>query len=221
MLQRWAKHFRKLNHFVLAVKDFLFVLTTVVPFDLGFLVDGSKHVGKHRFKLLMQFVKYIYKPFAVSKKGVHVGLVVFTDTGKLQIGLKDHFRQVALDKAVNQVTYPGRRGHSLGQAVIDTKSVLFDASGRKNVPKALVTIVVGKSDDDIASGATALKTDGITSVVVGMAKNDGKQIETLASSSKHYYIDLVYYSLAATIDGVIEKIGKHKSNSLTLSAFTN
>ncbi len=171
-------------------------------------MDGSKHVGKHRFKLLMQFVKYIYKPFAVSQKGVHVGLVVFTDTGKLQIGLKDHFGQVALDKAVNQVSYPGQRRHSLGQAVVDTKRVLFDASGRKNVRKALVTIVAGKSDDDVASGATTLKTDGITSVVVGMAKNNVKQIETLASSSKHYYIDLVYTSLAATIDGVIEKIGK-------------
>jgi hypothetical protein len=169
----------------------------------------------------MQFVKYIYKPFAVSRKGVHVGLVVFTDTGKLQIGLKDHFSQVALDKAMEQVSYPGRQGHSLGQAVIDTKSGLFDSSGRKNVRKALVTIMVGKSDDDVASAATTLKTDGITSVVVGMAKNDGKQIETLASSSKHYYIDLVYFSLAATIDGVIEKIGRYRLIILMLTVLMN
>lgn len=197
-----------------------FLHISLVPFDLGFLVDGSKRVGKHRFKLLMQFVKYIYKPFAVSQKAVHVGLVVFTDTGKLQIGLKDHFGQVALDKAVNQISYPRQRGHSLGQAVVDTKRVLFDASGRKNVRKALVTIVVGTSDDDIASAATALKTDGITSVVVGMVKNNGKQIETLASSSKHYYIDLVYHSLAATIDGVIEKIGKYKK-SISFKVYTS
>ena len=181
----------------------------IVPFDLGFLVDGSKHVGRRNFKLLMQFVKYIYKPFAVSRKGVHVGLVVFTSNGKLQFGFKDHFSQRALDKAVNQVSFPGERGHSLGEAVTDTKRVLFAESGRKNVRKALVTIVVGKSDDDISSAATSLKTDGIRSVVVGMKKNDAKQIETLATSSTHYYINLVYESLAATIDGVIQKIGKH------------
>lgn len=72
----------------------------------------------------------------------------------------------------------------------------------------MVTIIVGKSDDDIVSGATALKTDGITSVVVGIATNHKNQIETLASSNKHYYINLRYRFLAATIDGVIEKIGR-------------
>ena len=180
---------------------------SLVPFDLGFLVDGSKRVGKHRFKLLMQFIKYIYKAFPLSRKGVHVGLVVFTDTGRLQIGLTDHFRQALLDKAVDQVNYPSGSGHSLGQAVVDTKRVLFDASGRKNVPKALVTIIVGKSDDEVSTGATSLKTDGIRSVVIGIRNNKKKQIETLASSSKHYYINLVYHFLGYTIQGVIEKIG--------------
>ena len=189
-------------------------MSSVVPFDLGFLIDGSRYVGKHRFKLLMQFVKYVYKPFSVSKKGVHVGLVVFTNTGKLQIGLQDHFKQATLNKAVNQVSYPRGKGHSLGQAVIDTKRILFDVSGRKNVRKALVTIVVGKSDDKVASGATGLKTDGITSVVIGIGKNNQEQIETLASSNKHYYIDLVHHSLAATIDGTIQKIGKRPSGNL-------
>ena len=164
----------------------------------------------------MQFAKYIYKPFYVSQKGVHVGLVVFTDTSKLQIGLKDHFDQVALDKAINQVSYPGGKKHFLGQAVIDTKRVLFDASGRKNVPKALVTIVVGSSDDDVVAGATALKTDGITSVVVGIGANNRKQIDTLATSSKHYYINLVYHSLAITINGVIQNIGKARPISLNI-----
>ena len=192
-----------------------------VAFDLGFLIDGSRFVGKYRFKLLMQFVKYIYKPFSVSEKGVHVGLVVFTDTGKLQIGLTDHFSQVALDRAVNQVSYPRGKGHSLGQAVMDTKKVLFDASGRKNVGKALVTIVVGKSDDNVASGATGLKTDGITSVVIGIGRNDRQQIETLATSNKHYYINLLFHSLAITIDGTIQKIGKRPSdiNSILYSSF--
>lgn len=184
---------------------------SVVPFDLGFLVDGSKLVGKHRFKLLLQFVKYIYKPFAVSHKGVHVGVVVFTDQGRLQIGFNEHFSQQTLDKAINQLSYPAGRGHSLGQAVLDTKRVLFDASGRQNVRKALITLVVGKSDDDLASGATALKTDRIRSIVVGLGTNDRKQIETLATSSKYYYINLVYHYLAYTIEGVIEKVGKDRN----------
>ena len=196
------------------LSDFIFI----APFDLGLLIDGSKHVGKRHFKLILQFVKYIYKPFSVSEKGVHVGLVVFTDTGKLQIGLKDHFDQAALDKAVNQIAYPGGNGHFLGQALIDTKRVLFDVSGRKNVPKALITIVVGSSDDEIFAGATALKTDSITSAVVGIGTNNRKQIETLATSSKHYYINLAYHSLAITINGVIQNIGKPKLISFDISS---
>lgn len=169
-------------------------------------MDGSKFVGKRRFKLLLEFIKYIYKAFAVSRKGVHIGLVVFTDTGKLQFGLKDHFSLTGLDSAMGQVNYPGESGNSVGQAVSDTKRLLFDASGREKVKKVLVTIVVGKSDDDVGSAATALKTDKITSVVVGINANNNKQIEILASSSEHYLINIRYKFLGRILQNVIKMI---------------
>lgn len=169
-------------------------------------MDGSKFVRKRRFQLLLEFIKYIYKAFAVSRKGVHIGLVVFTDTGKLQFGLRDHFSLTGLDSAMEQVNYPGESGHSVGQAVSDTKRLLFDVSGRKKVKKTLVTIVVGKSDDDVGPWATALKTDKITSVVVGIKRNNVKQIETLATSSEHYVINIRYHFLGRILQNVIKMI---------------
>lgn len=72
--------------------------------------------------------------------------------------------------------------------------------------KTLVTIVVGKSDDDVGPWATALKTDKITSVVVGIKRNNVKQIETLATSSEHYVINIRYHFLGRILQNVIKMI---------------
>ena len=69
-----------------------------------------------------------------------------------------------------------------------------------------MTIVVGKSDDGVGEGATSLKTEKIASVVVGIKKNEVKQIETLATSNEHYLIDIRYIFLGKILQQVIKMI---------------
>lgn len=183
----------------------------IVALDLAFVVDGSNNVGPATFQLIMKFIKAVYHVLPVSRKGVHVGMVTFSDQGNLVFNFRQHRTIVDLDTVVDQLQLPGGSGNNAGSGLTLTHLQLFGYSGRKHqVKKAVVTLLVGRSDDDVAAPVNKMKSEEIISIVIAINSDTG-QVNLIASSPDHQLLLKDPQQLMDNIDKVIEMLNKGKS----------
>lgn len=181
----------------------------LVALDLAFVVDGSNNVGSATFTLLMKFIKAIYHTLPVSGKGVHIGMVTFGDQGNMVFNFRQHRTISDLDLAVNQLQLPGGSGNNAGAGLTVAHAQVFGGSGRKHkkVKKAMVTILVGKSDDDVVVQIKKIKSEDIISIIIGINSDTG-QANLIASSPDHQLLLTDPRQLMDFIDKVIEMLNK-------------
>lgn len=161
--------------------------------DLVFLIDGSTSIeqfGMGNFKRCLNFAKTMVRNFEVSSQGTHVGVVMFTNTAKVEFTLTKYSNAADIEQAIDSIKYPGG-GTFAGEGLKMVKNSVFDVSGRSNVPHVLIIMTDGQSIDDIETPSTALKNDGtlIYSLGIGSEYNM-QQLNTMASapSSGHVFV---------------------------------
>lgn len=151
--------------------------------NLGFLVDGSKNVRQQNFAALLDMVKYIYSAFPVSRHDVRVGLGIISSNPEIIFGFDKLFDKPKLDKAVNDVDYPGSgTAAHVGKALTAAKDLFYVASNRKRVRKVLVVLLGGKSVDDVTEPTRTLRDSEVEIFCVGVGTSlDSAYLETIAS----------------------------------------
>ena len=183
----------------------------LVPLDLAFLVDGATKVEPGNFKLMIMFIKLIYHVLPVSSDGVHVGMVIYGDVGRMVFNFLQHKTIKSLDLAVDQLTLPGGNKNNVGAGLATALSQIFDTSGRKEekVKKAVVTLLVGKPDDDPTIYSTKMKSEDIVSIVIAIY-SDMTHANLIASSPDHVLLINNVMELLDNVDKIIEMINKGK-----------
>lgn len=178
---------------------------------MAFLVDGATTVEPENFKIVMLLIKLIYHVLPVSGDGVHVGMVTFSDVGNMVFNFRQHRTTKSLDTAVDQLTLPGGTRNNVGAGLATTLSQLFGASGRKStrLKKAVLTFLVGKSDDDPTIHSNKLKSEGIISVVIAIY-SDNTLANLIASSPDHVLLIDNPTHLFDNVDKIIEMLNKGK-----------
>ncbi|CAJ1073879.1 collagen alpha-1(XII) chain isoform X2 [Xyrichtys novacula] len=160
--------------------------------DLVFLIDGSWSIGDESFHKVIQFVKSMTGAFdVISPKGMQVSFVQYSDDAKTEFKLNTYHDKGIVISALQGVRYRGGNTKT-GVALKHVYEKVFtsDSGMRRNVPKVLVVVTDGRSQDDVKKSAERLQHAGYSVFVVGVADVDMKELRLIGSkpSERHVFV---------------------------------
>ncbi|XP_074547779.1 collagen alpha-1(XII) chain [Halichoeres trimaculatus] len=160
--------------------------------DLVFLIDGSWSIGDESFHKVIQFVKSMTGAFdVISPKGMQVSFVQYSDDAKTEFKLNTYHDKGIVLSALQGVRYRGGNTKT-GVALKHVYEKVFtsDSGMRRNVPKVLVVVTDGRSQDDVKKSAERLQHSGYSVFVVGVADVDMKELRLIGSkpSERHVFV---------------------------------
>uniref|UniRef100_A0A9J8AGW4 Collagen, type XII, alpha 1a n=1 Tax=Cyprinus carpio carpio TaxID=630221 RepID=A0A9J8AGW4_CYPCA len=160
--------------------------------DLVFLIDGSWSIGDESFIKVRQFVFSMIGAFdIISRDGMQVSFVQYSDEAKTEFKLNTYHDKGMVLSALQMVKYRGgntKTGVALKH--IGDKVFTSDSGMRRNVPKVLVVVTDGRSQDEVKKNAAKLQHAGYSVFVVGVADVDTAELRNIGSkpSERHVFI---------------------------------
>uniref|UniRef100_A0A8C4R8B2 Uncharacterized protein n=1 Tax=Eptatretus burgeri TaxID=7764 RepID=A0A8C4R8B2_EPTBU len=150
--------------------------------DIVLLVDGSWNVGRSNFNLLRRFLIELVEPF-------EIGLVQYSRSPRTEWDIDTHLTKEDLLKAIAKLSFMGGIS-KIGEALKHLlESTFVDGMGtRVGVPRAVVLITDGHSDDDVAGPAQALKEAGVIVFIIGMRNAERQLLEDISSKPMSTFI---------------------------------
>ncbi|CAI5695215.1 unnamed protein product [Oreochromis niloticus] len=175
--------------------------------DLVFLIDGSWSIGDDSFNKVLQFVTSMTAAFdVISPKGMQVSFVQYSDDAKTEFKLNTYHDKGIVISALQGVRYRGgntKTGIALKH--VYEKVFISDSGMRRNVPKVLVVVTDGRSQDEVKKSAEKLQHSGYSVFVVGVADVDMTELRNIGSkpSERHVFVVDDYDAFAKIQDNLI------------------
>ncbi|KAM9466860.1 collagen alpha-1(XII) chain isoform 2-T2 [Clarias gariepinus] len=175
--------------------------------DLVFLIDGSWSIGEESFSKVLQFVfSMIGALDVISHEGMQVSFVQYSDEAKTEFKLNTYHDKGMALSAVQMVSYRGgntKTGAALKH--VGEKVFTSDSGMRRNVPKVLVVVTDGRSQDDVKKNAAKLQHSGFSVFVVGVADVDMTELRNIGSkpSERHVFVVDDYDAFAKIQDNLV------------------
>uniref|UniRef100_A0A8C7D060 Collagen alpha-1(XII) chain n=1 Tax=Oncorhynchus kisutch TaxID=8019 RepID=A0A8C7D060_ONCKI len=160
--------------------------------DLVFLIDGSWSIGDESFSKVIQFVFSMIGAFdVIHPGGMQVSFVQFSDSAKTEFKLNTYQDKGRTLAALQLVRYMGgntKTGAALKH--VGEKVFTSDNGMRKYVPKVLVVVTDGRSQDEVQKSASNLIHSGYSVFVVGVADVDVAELRNIGSkpSERHVFV---------------------------------
>uniref|UniRef100_A0A8C2XBB3 Collagen type XIV alpha 1 chain n=1 Tax=Cyclopterus lumpus TaxID=8103 RepID=A0A8C2XBB3_CYCLU len=162
--------------------------------DLAFLVDGSWSIGDDNF---MKITRFLYSTMGsldlIGPDGTQVAIAQFSDDARTEFQLSSHGNKEALLEAIQKIRYKGGNTKT-GRAIKHVKESIFtsEAGARRGVPKVLVVLTDGRSQDDVNKVSKEMQVDGYIIFAIGFADADYGELVNIASkpSDRHvFFVD--------------------------------
>ncbi|KAM9806954.1 collagen alpha-1(XIV) chain isoform 1-T1 [Syngnathus typhle] len=162
--------------------------------DLAFLVDGSWSIGDDNF---MKITNFLYNAIGsldqIGPDGTQVAICQFSDDARTEVQLSSHGNKEALLEVIHRIRYKGGNTKT-GRAIKHVKESIFtsDAGARRGVPKVLVVLTDGRSQDDVNIVSKEMQMDGYIIFAIGFADADYGELVNIASkpSDRHvFFVD--------------------------------
>lgn len=145
--------------------------------DLGFLIDGSTSIetaGAGNFVRCKNFVKEMISNFDISQSGTHIGVAQFASHVFVNFTFNEYYDKASIDKAIDDIPML-YGGTNVGKALTTIRTDLFDAGSRSSVPRILIVMSDGESEDAVDEPSKALRDQGITIFSLGIGNKINKQ----------------------------------------------
>ena len=192
-----------------SIAFFLFTDCYSQKFNLVFVVDGSGSIeeqGKGNFQLSKDFIIEIVKSFKISKYETNVALVLYSSSADIVFDLKKYHKTDDMVRAIQRMKYP--KGYTkTGKALDKVRKYVFKGlkSDRKNLPKVVIVMTDGLSQDDVSGPAKKLRDDGVTiiSLGVGCCYNE-TELKEMASDPDEKHVLEVSFSALKEFEGVVK-----------------
>nr|XP_015825821.2 collagen alpha-1(XII) chain isoform X3 [Nothobranchius furzeri] len=160
--------------------------------DVVFLIDGSWSIGDDSFNKVIQFVTSMTSAFdVISPSGVQAAFVQYSDDAKTEFKLNTYHDKGVVLSAVKSIRYRGGNTKT-GIALKHVYEKVFtsDSGMRRNVPKVLVVVTDGRSQDEVKKSAEKLQHSGYSVFVVGVADIDRRELTAIGSkpSERHVFV---------------------------------
>ncbi|XP_048391729.1 collagen alpha-1(XII) chain isoform X1 [Stegostoma tigrinum] len=160
--------------------------------DLVFLVDGSWSIGDENFHKILQFCfDTIGALDNISPQGMQISVVQFSDDAKAEFKLDTYRDKGMVLSALQMIHYKGGNTKT-GRALKFLRDHVFVHQNgmRRSVPKVLVAVTDGRSQDEVKKPALLLQEAGYSVFVVGVADVDITELKNIGSkpSERHLFI---------------------------------
>uniref|UniRef100_A0A3Q2D309 Collagen, type XII, alpha 1b n=1 Tax=Cyprinodon variegatus TaxID=28743 RepID=A0A3Q2D309_CYPVA len=160
--------------------------------DLVFVIDGSWSIGEESFTKVVQFVSSIIAAFdVVGPSGMQVSFVQYSDGSKTEFKLNSYDDKGIAMAAVHLIRYRGGNTKT-GEALKHTYEKAFSVENgmRRNVPKVVVAITDGQSQDEVKKSAAKLHHAGYSVFAIGVADVDFVELQVIGSkpSDRHVFV---------------------------------
>ncbi|XP_061897868.1 collagen alpha-1(XII) chain-like isoform X2 [Entelurus aequoreus] len=175
--------------------------------DVVFLIDGSWSIGDESFNKVIQFVKSVTTAFdVISPRGTQVALVQYSDDAQTEFKLNTYQDKGVVVSALRNVRYRGGNTKT-GVALKHVYQKVFtsDSGMRRNVPKVLVVVTDGRSQDEVKKNALQLQQSGYSVFVIGVADVDMAELRNIGSkpSERHVFVVDDYDAFSKIEDNLI------------------
>ncbi|EPQ20003.1 Collagen alpha-1(XIV) chain [Myotis brandtii] len=162
--------------------------------DLVFMVDGSWSIGDENFNKITDF---LYNTIGALNKigadGTQVAMVQFTDDPRTEFKLNTYNTKETLLDAIKRISYKGGNTKT-GKAIKHVRDTLFNSESgtRKGIPRVIVVITDGRSQDDVNKISSEMQSDGYSIFAIGVADADYSELVSIGSkpSARHvFFVD--------------------------------
>nr|XP_020475118.1 collagen alpha-1(XII) chain-like [Monopterus albus] len=160
--------------------------------DVVFLIDGSWSIGEESFTKVIHFVSSVIAAFDVmGPSGMQVSFVQYSDNAKTEFKLNAYEDKGVAMSALHYIRYRGGNTKT-GEALKHTLEKAFSSENgmRRNVPKVIVAITDGRSQDEVKKSATKLQHAGYSVFAIGVADVDFVELQQIGSkpSDRHVFV---------------------------------
>ncbi|XP_068565200.1 collagen alpha-1(XII) chain [Cebidichthys violaceus] len=160
--------------------------------DVVFLIDGSWSIGEESFTKVRSFVSDMIAAFdVIGPSGMQVSFVQYSDEAKTEFRLSAYRDKGVAMSALHLIRYRGGNTKT-GVALKHTYEKAFSVENgmRRNVPKVVVAITDGRSQDEVKTKAAKLQHAGYSVFAIGVADVDFVELQEIGSkpSDRHVFV---------------------------------
>ncbi|XP_077409700.1 collagen alpha-1(XII) chain isoform X3 [Vanacampus margaritifer] len=160
--------------------------------DVLFLIDGSWSIGEESFVKVVHFVSSVIATFdVIGPTGMQVSFVQYSDDAKTEFKFNSYQDKGVAMAAPHHIHYKGGNTKT-GVALKHTYEKAFTVENgmRRNVPKVVVVITDGRSQDEVRENAARLQHAGYTVFAIGVADVDFVELQEISSkpSERHVFV---------------------------------
>ncbi|XP_049895528.1 collagen alpha-3(VI) chain, partial [Epinephelus moara] len=158
--------------------------------DIVFLLDGSDDT-QSGFPAIKNFVQRVVETLSVGENKDRVSVVQYSRDPQTHFSLNTYKDKQKVLAAVQQLNHIGGRPRNTGAALEYVRNNAFtDSSGSRHqdgVPQILILLNGGRSQDDVASAAVALKQDKVVPFCVGTRNADILELQMVAHNPSYAF----------------------------------
>uniref|UniRef100_A0A3B3Z6N2 VWFA domain-containing protein n=1 Tax=Periophthalmus magnuspinnatus TaxID=409849 RepID=A0A3B3Z6N2_9GOBI len=129
----------------------------------------------------------------IGPEGTQVAIAQFSDDARTEFKLNSYSDKEKLLDAINRISYKGGNTKT-GRAIQHVREQIFTSEGgvRRGVPRVLVVLTDGRSQDDVNKVSKELQMEGYIVFAIGFADADYGELVSIASkpSDRHvFFVD--------------------------------
>ncbi|XP_077159547.1 collagen alpha-4(VI) chain-like isoform X2 [Paroedura picta] len=161
--------------------------------DIYFLIDGSGSIQTESFRDMIMFMNDMVDNFQVGADRVRFGVVQYGDAPQKEFAIGQYETKATLKKAIDALWQLGG-GTNTGDALKFMKD-LFRKAARDNIPKYLILITDGESDDSVTEPAEELRSEGIKIFAIGVGNASQEQLVQITGMENQTHLVNAYDAL--------------------------
>ncbi|KAM6978379.1 uncharacterized protein LKV04_013778 [Tautogolabrus adspersus] len=158
--------------------------------DIVFLLDGSDDT-QNEFPAMKSLVQRVVDTLSVGENKDRVSLVQYSSDQQTHFSLNTYTEKRDVLAALQQINHKGGRPLNTGAALHYVRSNAFaGSSGSRNqegVPQILILLSGGRSQDDVANAAAALKQERVVPFCVGTRNADILEQQMIAHNPSYAF----------------------------------
>uniref|UniRef100_A0AAY5ETZ1 Collagen alpha-1(XII) chain n=1 Tax=Electrophorus electricus TaxID=8005 RepID=A0AAY5ETZ1_ELEEL len=188
--------------------------------DVVFLIDGSWSIGEESFHKVLQFVFSIMGAFdVIGPSGMQVSFVQYSDDAQTEFKMNTYNDKGPALAALQLIHYKGGNTKTgIALKYVYEKVFASENGMRRNVPKVVVAVTDGRSQDEVKKNAAKLQHAGYSVFVVGVADVDYAELQNIGSkpSERHIFVVDDFDAFATIQENLVTFICETASSSCPL-----
>ncbi|XP_054556155.1 collagen alpha-3(VI) chain isoform X3 [Talpa occidentalis] len=196
------------RHIVLQPPTIVTQVIEVNKRDIVFLVDGSAALGPLNFNAIREFIIRVVQKLEIGQDLIQVAVAQYGDSVRPEFYFNNYSSKRDVVAALRRMQPLDSPALYTGSALDYVRSNLFTGAtgyrAAEGVPRLLVLITGGRSQDEVSRPAQELKRSGILTFAVGSKAADQAQLEEIAFDPSLVFVPAEFR--AAPLQGLLPNL---------------